>query len=193
MTIFRDERECTGTKLRREYCVGDRRDDKSRIILTCSRSLYRVINIEKFVETVHCLRTEAEARINNNNSKEALVYLSEAERILEYAASCGKNIDRSLIISILHNEACAYQRIWHLSKCSNYLEALIYNITQYLQLSSPKADRTTAHTIPSCSKFYLEKSTRLIKYHLQYAAVSSQIKNHEGAFESSKKGINFSR
>jgi hypothetical protein len=84
------------------------------------------------METVRGLNLDAEVKINNNNSKEALMYLTQAESILEYAASCGKNIDRSLIISILHNEACAYQRTWDLPKCSNYLEALIFNMTQYL-------------------------------------------------------------
>lgn len=38
--------------------------------------------------------------------------LNEAERILEYAASCGKIIDRKLIISVLNNQACFYQKIW---------------------------------------------------------------------------------
>ena len=52
----------------------------------------------------------------------------QAEKILEYGASCGKNIDRTLIMSVLHNEAYGYQRMWDLNKCSNYLEALIYNI-----------------------------------------------------------------
>lgn len=42
-------------------------------------------------------------------------------------------------------------------------------------------ERTTAHTVPACNPFYLDKSMQLIKYYLQYAAVSSQIKNNEGA------------
>jgi hypothetical protein len=32
-----------------------------------------------------------------------LIYLAEAERLLEYGASCGKAIDRSLILCTLHN------------------------------------------------------------------------------------------
>ena len=36
--------------------------------------------------------------------------------------------------------------------------------------------------VPTCTQFFLDKSMRLVKYYLQYAAVNSQIKNHEGAF-----------
>ena len=57
-----------------------------------------------------------------------MVFFEEAERVLEYAASCGKMIDRNIIIAILHNEACAFQRIYDLPRLSNYLEALIYNL-----------------------------------------------------------------
>ena len=70
--------------------------------------------------------------ILNEEYKEALVYLQEAEKLLEYGASCGKTIDRQLIISTLQNEACAYQKRWELEKSSNYMEAIIYNMNSYL-------------------------------------------------------------
>ena len=35
----------------------------------------------------------------------------------------------------------------------------------------------------------MDKVIRLVKYHLQYAAINSQLKNHKNAFESSKKAI----
>ena len=44
-------------------------------------------------------------------------------------------------------------------------------------------------SIPACTQFFLDKSMRLVKYYLQFAAVNSQIKNHEDAFNSSKKAI----
>ena len=61
--------------------------------------------------------------------------MAEAERVLEYAASCGKSIDRALILTVLHNEACCYQRLYDLSKLSTYLEALLYNINFSLRKS----------------------------------------------------------
>ena len=71
-------------------------------------------------EGIKCLAAE--------EYEESLVYFEEAERVLEYTASCGKVLDRNLIIAVLHNEACAFQRIYDLPKLSNYLEALIYNL-----------------------------------------------------------------
>ena len=50
--------------------------------------------------------------IRSEDFERALAYLQEGEKILEYAASCGKTIDRYLINCTLHNEACAYQRLW---------------------------------------------------------------------------------
>lgn len=41
-----------------------------------------------------------------------MIYFQEGEKILEYGASCGKTIDRSLIIATLQNEASVYQRMW---------------------------------------------------------------------------------
>jgi hypothetical protein len=70
--------------------------------------------------------------IHNQKYQEGLVYLEEAEKLLEFAANCGKTIDRTLIISTLHNEAAAYQKLWELEKTSNYLEAIIYNMNTYI-------------------------------------------------------------
>ncbi len=39
------------------------------------------------------------------------MFFDECEKNLEYAASCGKTIDRNLIIAILNNKAVAYQRL----------------------------------------------------------------------------------
>ena len=54
-------------------------------------------------------------------------------------------------------------------------------------------ERRIGNTVCPCSQFFLDKSMRLVKYNLQFAAVNSQIKNHEGAYESSKKAINLMR
>ena len=62
--------------------------------------------------------------------------LNEAERILEYAASCGKNIDRKLIICVLNNQACFYQKMWLLEKACTYIEATILNMEQWGQESN---------------------------------------------------------
>jgi len=56
--------------------------------------------------------------------------------MLEFVASCGRTIDRNLIIVVLYNEACAYQWYysnaydsqWILDKCSKYIDGVIYNL-----------------------------------------------------------------
>ena len=90
--------------------------------------------------------------INNEDYSEALVYLQEAEKLLQYAASCGKTIDRILITSTLQNEACAYQRLWELEKSSNYMEAIIYNMNAYLD-NGPHLDINASHSY-SDPQFY---------------------------------------
>ena len=67
------------------------------------------------------LNESAIGYINSQQHDEALVYLSEAERILEYGASCGKSIDRNLIICVLHNESCSHYREGDLNKASSYI------------------------------------------------------------------------
>lgn len=66
--------------------------------------------------------------INEDLIAEALVYLQEAERVLEYGASCGKTIDRNIIIATLHNEACCYYKEAELATAAKYIEAVIFNL-----------------------------------------------------------------
>lgn len=83
---------------------------------------------DKFVSILANLKLLARAKTEKGMISSALKYWEEAEKILEYAASCGKNIDRFLIIEVLHNQAYCYQKNWELERCSNYLKAIIYNI-----------------------------------------------------------------
>lgn len=75
------------------------------------------------------MNRKAVQEINYELYEEANVYLGEAEKNLEYAASCGLAIDRILIITTLKNLACGYQRLWELNTCYDYMEALIFNLS----------------------------------------------------------------
>ena len=55
------------------------------------------------------------------------MHLKESEKILEYGANSGKNINKELIITVLHNQASIYQKLWELNNCSDYLEGIIFN------------------------------------------------------------------
>ena len=44
----------------------------------------------------------------------------------------GKDVDRNMIIIVLYNQACCYQRLSMLDDCSNYLDGTIFNLQQKL-------------------------------------------------------------
>ena len=73
-----------------------------------------ISNTEKFLEIISEYNKQGHRCILEGKQEQALVYLEEAEKILEYSASCGKTIDRFIIINTLQNEAAAYQRLWEL-------------------------------------------------------------------------------
>lgn len=60
-------------------------------------------NPDKYMAKLLNYNAEASKLIAADYIQEALVYLLEAEKMLEYGASCGKIIDRNIIITILHN------------------------------------------------------------------------------------------
>jgi hypothetical protein len=93
--------------------------------------LYLSINSEKFYQKLKELNHHGCIHIQKLQYTEALIYLTEAEKVLEYAASCGKTIERKLIITTLNNEASLYQKAWELEKAESYLEAIIYNISSF--------------------------------------------------------------
>jgi hypothetical protein len=83
----------------------------------------------------HCIRKLNELGLSNirsNHDPQALAYFNECERILEYAASCGTTIDRSLIIAVLNNQALYYQKINDVETAYNYLEAILYNLRLFV-------------------------------------------------------------
>ncbi len=79
------------------------------------------------------LNRKSVALIKAQHQKKSLSYLQQAEKMLEFAANCGKKIDRNLIIVVLFNSACAYQGIWSLDKSEQYLDGAIYNIEQIIK------------------------------------------------------------
>lgn len=78
------------------------------------------------------INNQAKKKIDVGAYKEALILLSEGEKILEYAAGSGKTIERELIICVLHNIASAYHKLWMLEKCVSYVEGLIFNLENHL-------------------------------------------------------------
>lgn len=64
--------------------------------------------IGKFHNTLNRINNGAIKCIYEGFYEDALIKLKEAQRILNFAVREGKNINEALIITVMHNEACAY-------------------------------------------------------------------------------------
>ena len=62
-------------------------------------------------------------------------------------------------------------------------------MNEYLKLDDSQINKKYFSSFQACSQNFMDKSLRLVKYHLQYAAINSQLKNHGDAYDSSKKAI----
>ena len=54
--------------------------------------------------------------------------LKRGEQLLEAVTAEGKDVDRNLIIVVLYNLACCYQRMSMLEDCASYLDGTIFNL-----------------------------------------------------------------
>jgi hypothetical protein len=69
-----------------------------------------------------------EANAQSNSNEHALECLKRGEQLLEAVTAEGKDVDRNLIVVILYNLACTYQRLSMLEDCASYLDGTIYNL-----------------------------------------------------------------
>jgi hypothetical protein len=130
---------------------------------------------------------------------EALVYLAEAERVLEYGASCGKTIDRNMIICTLHNEACCYYKEADLVTAARYIEGVIFNLKSHL--ASIQSTPANSHVLETQrgkkhDEFLyatLEKKIELVQYYLKFCTINSQAKNREVALDAGRKVLQISQ
>ena len=90
--------------------------------------------MDKEEEDVQKLLTEinndAILDLKNEETETALDQLKRGEQMLEFITSEGREVDRNLIIVILYNQACCYQRLNMLPDCASYLDGTIYNLEQ---------------------------------------------------------------
>jgi hypothetical protein len=149
-------------------------------------------NDEKFVQLLIETNDKAASGINKGNCKESLQILEKMEKLLEHAASCGRNLDRNLVIVILYNVACAYQSMWVLDKCSKYIDGVIYNLNESLKqdevsyLQAVQKKMSWSH-LQALRTVKLRKQHFLLKIYLQHCAVLSQLSKHDQALNIVKK------
>jgi len=70
----------------------------------------------------------AVADLKIDETENALDCLKKGETMLENFTTEGKEVDRNLIIVVLYNQACCYQRMSLLTDCASYLDGTIYNL-----------------------------------------------------------------
>ncbi|CAD8199241.1 unnamed protein product [Paramecium pentaurelia] len=164
----------------------DEEDDEDLQEYTQSNNLKQLFNNQdSFMQQINLLNEQATAKIKQQKHKEALKLLQQSEQMLEFAASCGRVIDRNLIIIILYNQACAYQCQWILDKCSKYLDGVIYNME--IGIKEDEQDLQTLTNVQEKQAQLIKRQAFLVKAYLQYTAILSQLGKHKQALINSQK------
>ncbi|CAD8170855.1 unnamed protein product [Paramecium octaurelia] len=148
-------------------------------------------NQEQFMQQINYLNDQAVLKIKLQKFKEAMKLLQQSEQMLEYAASCGKTIDKNLIIVVLYNQACGYQCQWVLDKCSKYLSGVIYNMEECMKEEEQETNNL-ASTQESDASLVKSKAF-LARTLLQHTAILSQLGKHKLALQSARKAASTMR
>ncbi|CAD8190390.1 unnamed protein product [Paramecium octaurelia] len=148
-------------------------------------------NSDSLMQQINLLNEQATVKIKQQKYKEALKLLQQSEQMLEFAASCGRVIDRNLIIIILYNQACTYQCQWVLDKCSKYLDGVIYNME--LAIKEDEQDLENLASAQEKQAQLVKRYTFLAKAYLQYTAILSQLGKHNKALINSQKAASIMR
>ncbi|CAK85603.1 unnamed protein product (macronuclear) [Paramecium tetraurelia] len=154
-------------------------------------SLQTPAQLEQYMKQINQLNEQGVFKIKLQKYQEALLLLQQSEKMLEYAANCGKQIDRDLIIVILYNQASIYHCQWILSKCSFYLTGVIYNLNESVKDKDVISINVTNQQENDST--LVKKKSFLARASLQHTAILSQLGKHKQALQSARKAAEIMR
>ncbi|CAD8183154.1 unnamed protein product [Paramecium octaurelia] len=154
-------------------------------------SLQTPVKLEQYMNQINQLNEQGVFKIKIQKYQEALLLLQQSEKMLEYAANCGKQIDRDLIIVILYNQASIYHCQWILSKSSFYLTGVIYNLSESLKDRDVNSNTVTIQQESDAT--LVKKKSFLARASLQHTAILSQLGKHKQALLSARKAAEIMR
>lgn len=133
----------------------------------------------QLAEIIYSMLARAIKLLAANSLDEAALELDEIERLMESIKTQGGHIDSTLVLMVLQNKACIFQRMGQSMQCAAYLEACVYN------LKSDQLSHKSAGTKQRLQRLVTRRT--LARTLLQMAVVHSKAGRHQVALDKARR------